>query len=118
MNLLEILSKNLHGAHLDEASLQDRIEEALKGAGFKYEREYRLTPRDRVDFYLPEILTGIEVKVAGNTSSLNKQVTRYAGSLQIERVIVVTTKRTHVACLVKRVNGKPVEAVVIERGLC
>lgn len=118
MSLLLILSRDLHGVHIDEESLQDRIAQSLVNRGFKFAREYRLSPRDRIDFYLPEILTGIEVKVAGNASSLNRQVGRYAMSNKLERIIVVTTKRTHVSCLVKRVNGKPVEAVVVERGLC
>lgn len=118
MNLLKILSKGLHGAHLDEVSLQDRIAQSLTEAGLKFEREYILSPRERVDFYIPELLTGIEVKVAGSADSLNRQLGRYAASDKIERLIAVTTKRTHAALLPRRIGGKPFEVVIIERGLC
>lgn len=113
----------------DEYDLQCAIAAALTDAGHTVAREIRLTDGvSRVDVFIegdtsvegtwwrgPGI--AIEVKIAGSTSSVVRQLERYARCAEVGELILVTTRAKHHA--VPRVlEGKPVYLVsLVEGGL-
>jgi hypothetical protein len=85
-----IRSFNFH--YGDEDQLQQGLAEALKSHGFAVEREVRLGPGERIDLLIGRI--GIEVKVAGSSSSVARQLARYARH-NLDGLILVTNKLRH-----------------------
>lgn len=92
-----------------EAELQDAIESVLERERFVFDREVRLSPRDRIDFMV-EGGIGIEVKVAGSLAALTRQLHRYAQHEAVKGIIVVTTTARHCG-IPRELNGKPVRLV-------
>jgi hypothetical protein len=97
----------------DEADLQGAIAEVLDGRKVAYRREVVLSPRDRVDFWLPDGI-GLEVKIGGSVSALTRQLFRYAELPQVNALVVVVTKYT-LGNLPKQILGKPVSVVHVSR---
>ena len=56
-----------------ERALQDAIEIVLRGAGFRVEREFRLSDRDRPDF-LVDRCVAVEVKMRASGSAVLSQL--------------------------------------------
>ena len=79
----------------DEAQLQLAVAEVLKRAGIEFEREYILSGRDRIDFYVPKGHIGIEIKVDGSAMAVASQIGRYATHEKIKKMILFTTRRKH-----------------------
>lgn len=101
----------------DEYELQARIAAILPSYA---RREVELAPGERIDFLvrartLPEAIdVGVEVKVAGQTAAIMRQLDRYLAH-EIGGIVLVTTKNNH--RMVPRVLAdKPVEIVWL-RGL-
>ncbi len=90
--------------HATEDELQEGLAEALAGAGYRVEREARLTPRDRIDLLVDTI--GVEVKVAGVPRDVERQLSRYAASERITALVLVTNRARHRPP--DEINGKPV----------
>ena len=103
-------------AFQDESDLQEGIAAALGAADFSYLREHRLSPKDRIDFFLFSLGIGVEAKIDGGISALTRQLHRYAQSDEIVALLVVTS-RFALATLPPTLNGQPVRATVIARGL-
>jgi hypothetical protein len=78
-----------------EVQLQADVGAFLLAERYAFEPEYRLTPTDRIDFYLPAQKIGIECKISGGPSSVSAQLVRYAHLKEIEGLILVTSKHTH-----------------------
>lgn len=96
-----------------ESELQDGIEAVLERESVKAKREVRLSPRDRIDFLAGTV--GIEVKTAGSSANLLRQLARYAEHEAV-RSLVVVTNRSHLACVGQAEFGdKPVSVVVTSR---
>lgn len=73
------------------------------------EREVRLSARDRIDI-LTACGIGIECKIKGSPASVMSQLLRYAESDRVKSLILVTSKRTHLASQLfkeKQILGKP-----------
>jgi hypothetical protein len=98
-----------------EAELQDGIALALQSAQIVFTREVRLTPRNRIDFFVAGG-TGIEVKVDGSLSALVRQLHRYA-ELENVRELVVVTSLIRLSRLPPDLCGKPITAVCLARGI-
>jgi hypothetical protein len=94
--------------YADEHDLQAGIAAALEQAGIPARREVPLSSTDRVDFLAGTI--GIEIKVAGQTASVRRQLARYARSLEVSELILVTTRSAH-RPMPPTLEGKPVHIV-------
>jgi hypothetical protein len=101
----------------DEKELQDSLD-ALFQTSFLggYHREYRLSPRDVVDFYFEEPRIGLEVKIGGSLADVTRQLGRYAAHEQIAGLILVTTLKRHDR-LPGRFLGQPLQIIVLPGGL-
>ena len=98
-------------AQPEERDIHAAVAEALAGAGLEYAHEYRLGPRNRIDFLVGRV--GIEVKKGRPAASqLVKQLRRYLESDMLEGIIVVTQRAT---VLPDTICGKPVRQVSLNR---
>ena len=98
-------------AHPEEYDIHAQVASALGAAGLEYAHEYKLGPRCRIDFRVGRV--GIEVKKGRPASSdLAKQLRRYLASDELDAVIVVTQRVTH---LPERIDGKPVYLISLNR---
>lgn len=98
-------------ASSSEAVLQQAVQEALAAAGFSTEREWSLSARDRVDFYLTEDRIGVECKIAGSPAVVMEQLLRYTESDAIDAMILVTSRSRH-RTIPGTLGGKPVFVVL------
>lgn len=95
--------------HSTEDEMQLALQGALTAAGFKFEREARLSPKDRVDFLL-EGGVAVECKVKGPAMAVFNQVERYAKSWQVNGIILLTA--FHMS-LPDKIDGKPCAVVKV-----
>lgn len=104
--LLELL-----GGHrfrfTSEAELQNIIEALFLREDIPFEREVRLSSRDRIDFMVGA--TGLEVKIGGSASDLTRQVFRYLEYTSIDALIIVVSR--HRLKLPEVMRGKRVLSV-------
>jgi hypothetical protein len=89
-----------------ESDLQDAVAELLARNGIAYEREVRLSKRDRVDFMVDGDIA-LELKVKTSGTALTSQVLRYAEHWRVKAIVVAGTTH-HVRNVVVSANGKPV----------
>jgi hypothetical protein len=66
----------------DELRLQEEIATGLAAARVTFEREVVLAPGERIDFMVGHV--GIEVKVAGSTHAVMRQLLRYTEHARVE----------------------------------
>lgn len=100
-----------HGyRYTNEHQLHVGLAAAMAAAGLDPHPEVRLGDAGRIDFLVDRV--GVEVKVAGETEPLLRQVTRYAHRDEIDELVVVTTRRKHRA-LPDTVAGKPLQVVMV-----
>lgn len=97
-----------------ETAVQDGIERILNELRFDFEREARLTSRDRVDFLVFGV--AVEVKIGGSLSSVVRQLHRYAASDRVEAILLVTTQ-LRLARVPRSLGGKPVHVAALLGGL-
>lgn len=69
--------------------LERVIEQLLPGEDVKREQVLD-SPADRIDFYLPRVLIGIEVKVKGQADDVMRQLARYARSPKVQHLVLIT----------------------------
>ena len=93
-----------------EDELQEALHAALAEAGHSPIREVRLNRHDRIDLLVGGV--GIEVKVAGSTGEVLRQLKRYTAHDAIDALILVTTCVRHGALAGAEI-GKPFEVVRI-----
>jgi len=79
----------------DEAKLQDALEELFTDEGLNFIREHKLSERDRIDFYFPELRLGVEVKTQGSLALVTRQLHRYALSDHLDSLVLCTTLTRH-----------------------
>jgi hypothetical protein len=103
---------------MDEEELQMGVERVLQHVNAPYTREYRLSEKDRLDFFVPidygfdsglELTPegiAIEVKINGTLTDLTMQVHRYMQSEVVLGTIVITPKMKLIR-LPAEMNGKP-----------
>ena len=91
-----------------EVELQRAVGLALEGAGIPFEREVRLSERDRIDFLVPPSI-GIEVKIDGSISALVRQLFRYASKARGDiTVLVVVVGKLTLGNLPAEIEGVPI----------
>jgi hypothetical protein len=73
--------------------MQSAIAAALIQEGIEFRAEYRLAPRDRIDFLAGGV--GIETKIAGSYIEVASQLLRYAESPLVTGLILVTNRASH-----------------------
>ena len=95
-----------------EADLHDDVARLLTNLGIHFVRELRLTAEERIDFYLPDSMIGIECKVDGGPTAVASQLLRYAESKDIAELLLITSKRSHMLS-VDELSGKPVRCLWI-----
>ena len=95
----------------DETSLQEKIGALLASKGIGHVREYRLSPKDRVDFMVGPI--ALEVKIASRSVEVERQLERYAQSPEVEELVLLTSRSAHRGGIPNTLNGKPVYVVYL-----
>ena len=76
----------------DENRIHDAIAAALAELGIAFEREFRLTASERLDFWLPELRWAIEVKKHAFGQADLRQVARYLNDDRVVGCLVVATR--------------------------
>lgn len=100
-----------------EMAFQDDVATILTREGCEFEREYDLGPgRGRIDFYVPSIKCGLELKVKGSLADVARQLQRYAASKEIDSLVLVTG-RTRLNAMPETLGGKPVHLVSLWRAM-
>ena len=98
-------------AQPEEYDIHAAVADALSAAGLAFIHEYRLGPRNRIDFLVGRV--GIEVKKGRPaTSDLTRQLRRYLAADALDGLIVVTQRVTAVPSVI---CGKPVILVSLNR---
>lgn len=101
-----------------ENELQQQLHELLKTTSAEVIREHRLSSRDRVDFFLKSERRNValECKIKGSVTAITSQLARYAESEDVSEIVLVTSKRVHLAAECfreKEILGKPLYGVWI-----
>ena len=94
----------------DETQLQQKLAEWFRSRGISFERERRLSARDRPDFMVGRI--AVELKIKGSTASVIRQLSRYAESEEVDELVLVTTMAQH-RRMPPTINDKPVAVLWI-----
>ncbi len=102
--VLEALNKIRIKTNSVEYTIQDQIAIALNNAEIEFEKEVKLSPRNRIDFLISGGI-GIEVKRGKpNTGSVINQLERYAGHKIVTELLLVSERSINIP---SRINGKP-----------
>lgn len=112
------IGKNLraHGALLmQELRMHDGIEAALVDAGLVFEREFKLGPRDRLDFWLPNEGLVVEVKKGLLNLGDLRQVGRYFEDGRVTGGVLIAMRFSNQ--IPATFSGKPLEQVALWRYL-
>jgi hypothetical protein len=94
-----------------EDELQRGVERALERESIPFEREARISDKDRIDFLCSGI--GIEIKTQGSRASVLRQVHRYCGLEALSELILLTSRSNHTRGLGDALQGKPVHVVYV-----
>lgn len=85
-----------------ENDLQLSIASVFRTGGIEYEREVRLSDKDRIDFLCGDV--GVEVKVDGSKAATQRQLVRYLASDQVRSLVLVTAKAKHIGIVLPFVD--------------
>lgn len=117
---IESLIYNARFRFTDERDLQEQIAALLETNKIVFTREFSLSQQDRIDFICLTLskekgltesaAVGIEVKVDGSLSAIERQLWRYAASPMLSRLILVTTRSRHTRCPAQ-ILDKPISVV-------
>jgi hypothetical protein len=77
----------------NEGHLQDGLARALDLEGIPYAREAVIAAGCRIDFLVARV--GVEVKVNGSTTEVERQLRRYLASPLVDELVLVTTRARH-----------------------
>lgn len=94
--------------YANEDALQRGLAGALEASGFDVQREVILDAHSRIDLLIGGV--GIEVKVAGSTPRVLRQLERYTRFDAVESLILVTSRARHAGDR-RELGGKPFEVV-------
>lgn len=101
--VLEVLRGIRINVVFEEYMLQELIAQLLTAAGMPFSKEYRLAPRNRIDFLVQGGI-GIEVKKGKpNAAQVYRQLERYAAFDAVQAVILVVERNVSVP---DRICGK------------
>ena len=94
----------------DEAQLQEGIARVLSDNHISFSREVSLTAQERIDFMVGAI--GIEVKIHQPSSTVFRQLQRYARCDEVDHLVLVTALSKH-AHLPKSINYKALDVIFL-----
>lgn len=94
-----------------EAELQEGLRTVLTAAGVPFEKEYRLSSKDRLDFFVRGSIV-IESKLDRSLAALTRQVNRYTLDDRVQGVLVVAT-RMRLQYMPDSLNSKPVRVCTL-----
>lgn len=102
-DIFNSLSKIRIGVIYEEFTLQNMISKLLEQEGIQYYKEYKLAPKNRIDFLIPGGI-GIEIKKGKpNQTQVLKQISRYTSFDEINTLILVVERNVDIP---NEVNGK------------
>lgn len=96
----------------NEMELQELLAQRFTDAEIKFEREYRLTKKERVDFLID--CTAVEIKMKAPAAQIMRQLMRYAIVPAIDSVIIIVPRPMS---LPPTFANKPIYCVAIWRNL-
>jgi hypothetical protein len=111
------LVRLLEGAKYDitsEEIFQRGVAAVLTHHGVEFQREFRLSPNDRVDFLVGRV--AIEMKTEGAINAVMRQLQRYAQYEAVSEIILLTS-RTRLCSMPKTLSGKPIHVALFQAGL-
>ena len=97
----------------DELRLQDGLARVLLTEGIPFEREHRLSPKQRVDFFVDGRIA-LEVKIEGGLAAITSQLFGYATCEAVESLILVSRKMQHAHVFERELAGKRLVVVTLE----
>ncbi len=117
---LAILSREIPAYRLafgDELRLHTQLAEIIGQAlpGERVIREHVLDQASRIDFYLPRLRLGLEVKVKGGPSAVLRQLQRYLASPDIAHLVLITS-RPYLLHLARPLADRPFTVVRLLEG--
>lgn len=112
--VLEALQGRIYGGRV-ETQIQDRVAAALGAAGLVFERECRLSERDRPDFLVGGRVV-VEVKLKTPRSVVLRQLGRYAEHDRVEAIVLASTSFSTLRNMRLMIHQVPVYPAVL-RGL-
>ena len=100
-DLLSILARLSIGFTHSEYEIQAMLADLLTEHGINHQKEYRLGPRNRIDFYTDQGI-GIEVKRGRpNKAQLLRQLERYTSFKEIRAVVLVLDRNVNIPSEIK-----------------
>lgn len=103
-NVIKVLKKLRINGIYEEYEIQADISKILKEHGIRFIKEYKLGPRNRIDFLLDNGI-GIEVKKGKpNRSNVIAQIQRYTKFNEIDCLILVIERSMDIP---SEINSKP-----------
>lgn len=96
----------------DEKRIQGRIETIFAGAGLEFEREFRLSERDRPDFFVGGRIA-VEVKLKTPRRLVLRQLGRYAEHDKVEAIVLASTSFTTLQGMGLIIHGVPVYPAIL-----
>lgn len=104
----------------NERRLQDGIEQHLAAwSPGLFQREYRLSPSDRPDFFAPASGLVVEIKWApsgGSVAKVAAQLSRYAEHAAVRAILVCSPSRRVISQIPTSIGRVPVHGVVLTTG--
>lgn len=105
-NVIQALSTLRVGKIFVEYDLQNQIADVLNNASILFKKEYKLGPRNRVDFLTANGIA-IEIKKGKpNRERLYEQAERYTAFPDVKAIILVV-ETSIITPLPSNINGKP-----------
>lgn len=98
----------------NEYQLQEAIKQRFDEAGITYTKEYKLAPRNRLDFLVDGAIA-VEVKQGKqkpNRTNLTEQIARYASFDVVKAVVVVVDRNVNID---REIGGKPCTALGLNK---
>ena len=94
-----------------ETKLQLDVESILELGKWDYAREVRLSNSERIDFVCERV--GIECKVKGSFADVVAQLGRYAHCVELDSILVISSRGSHRELDGLVLNGKRVCVVIV-----
>jgi hypothetical protein len=113
-SLSQAIGKQLRlhrAAVMREERIHDSIAQAFAELGIQVEREYRLTKSSRLDFFVPDSGTVVEVKKGNIGVDVLHQVGRYFESPEVTGCILIGMRFD--ARMPSKFAGKPIAAIAL-----
>lgn len=96
----------------DEKRTQRDLASAFEQCGIEHQREFRLSPKDIVDFLITDIALEVKLKSGSSKMDIYRQLVRYSEHAQVASIILASNLSMG---LPEELSGKPVYFVPLGR---